>query len=788
MKIYRLFLLLFIISISLPLFSQTIPSFKILGVAVQGNESISENSVKVQSGLVEGKEITFEDVSNAIKRLWKLRIFSDVQVFLDKSTENGIFLVIQVEEYPRLGEFIVNGNKKIKKDKIDKEVNLISGKVFSPHLVFETIRKIKNLYEQEGYLLVEIDYEIENGEKENTQNLILNIVENKKVKIEEINFEGNEHFTDSKLRRAMKETHERNLFLFRTGEFKKEKYEEDLINLAKFYRNEGFRDFEILYDSISYSADKKRMHITLSVYEGPQYKYRDITFSGNSLFSEEQLLRVLGIKSGDIYSEEELQMAVYDRINGVYMDRGYLFFQIAPQEIPVSENEIDLHLEIVENHQVSVSQINIMGNDKTHENVIRRELKIFPGDIFNREALIRSQREVFILNYFSDVVPDIVPVSEDAVDVEISVEEKSSDTANLSVSISQMHGLIGGGGVSLNNFRGRGQQLMVNYQQGVQYSIASTGATPYKSISLSFSDPWVYDTPNLFGFSFYYSERGGQGYYYYPFDLNQIGGSLRFGRRFKWPDNYFRGTWVLNYADKKYVNVDEDYLEYALLGRDKRKGISISQLISRDSRDRPEFPTRGSVMRWTVTLSGGLLGGNEDFHKHNLSLEFYTPTFWKFVLFNDVELGVIQKFGKNGFIPPDERFIMGGAGLIYGVPLRGYDDNRVGPTSISTGTYLPYGGETLFKYSMEFRVPISEQPTIYAFVFAEAGNIWENLAKTDPFDLKRSAGFGIRFYMPAIGIIGFDFGYGFDDIDPVGTTGYGEPEGWKTHFILGMPF
>ncbi|MCG2715791.1 MAG: outer membrane protein assembly factor BamA [Candidatus Marinimicrobia bacterium] len=769
--------------------AQTTQNIIILGVAVQGNKTISESSIKIQSGIIEGKNITFDDIPDAIKRLWKLKIFSDIQIYIDKATEDGLFLIIQVEEYPRLGEFKVIGNKKIRKSKFDEELKLISGKVLSPALISETKRKMRDLYEEDGFLLVEIKEELEPGEKENTRNLLIHIKEGKKVRIKDVVFKGNEQFSESKLRRVLKETRRRNLFVLKIGEFDQEKYKEDKQKLVDFYNKEGYRDFEIQKDSIFYSDNKKYMFLTLDVYDGPRYKYRNISLSGHNLYTDEQLKAVLGIKPGDYYDKAELQKAVYERVNGIYMDRGYLFFQIIPKETPVSEDEIDLHLSITENHQVSIGRINVVGNDRTHENVIRRELKVFSGDIFSRESLIRSQREIFILNYFSNVIPDVIPVSEDEIDVEIAVEEKSSDRANLSFSISQMYGLIGGGSVEFNNFRGRGQQVRVSYQQGAQYSIAGSGATPYKSISLGFTDPWLFDTPNLIGASIFYSERGSSGYYYYPFDLSQLGASLRWGRRFKWPDNYFRGTWILSAAKKEYRNLDEAYLKSVLLGQSKTTGISFTQVISRDSRNRPEFPTVGSVMRWSSSLSGGFLGGTEHFHKHNFSMEYYLPTIWKLVLFNQVEFGVIKKIKESSIIPPDERFIMGGSGMIYGVALRGYPDNSVGPVrSGSSSGYSPWGGETLFKYSLEYRVPISEEPTIYGLIFAEAGNVWKNLSNTDPFDLRRSAGFGVRFFMPALGMIGVDLGYGFDDIDPEGYTGYGKPEGWKTHFIFGMPF
>ena len=760
----------------------------ILGLAVQGNKTISESSIKIQSGLVEGRRVTQEDIAQAIQRLWKLKMFSDIQILLDKETSEGVFLVIKVEEYPRLEKFEVKGNKKIKKSKIEEELNLVQGRVLSANLIAEVKRKVKALYTKEGYLLAQVDAEITDGTKENSKNLILKIQEGKKVRIDEINFVGNEHFSDSRLRRVMKDTHERNLFILRTGEFDEAKYIEDKEKLRAFYRKEGFRDFKIISDSISYTPNKERMLITINLYEGPRYKYRNINFSGNTVFTTEQLQMIFGIKPGDYYNEELLQKALYDRLNGAYMDRGYLFCQIMPLEVPVAENEIDLTIEITENSIVSIDQININGNTKTNENVIRRELRMFPGDIFSRDALMRSQNEIYMLNYFANVTPDVVPVSENAVDVELTVEEKSTDQANLSFSISQVYGLVGGGGFQFNNFRGRGQQLAISYQQGTSYSIYSTSVTPYKALSLSFADPWIFDSPNLVGASVSYSERGSGSSYYYPYNLTIYGGSLRWGRRLRWPDNYFRISWSYGAYKKSYTDIGSAYLEEVLEGKDRTTSIGLTQVISRDSRDRPEFPTTGSVFSWVTNLTGGLLGGTEHFTKNTFTLDYYLPTIWKLILYNHVEFGVINKLKKGTAVPPDERFIMGGSGMIYGTALRGYDDNEVGPTYYYGGYYYPYGGETMLKYSIEYRVPIANYPTIYALAFAEAGNVWKYMRDTDPFDLKRSVGVGIRFYMPALGLLGIDFGYGFDDIDPEGTTGYGKPEGWKTHFIFGTAY
>ncbi len=761
--------------------AQGLQKVKIIGVAVKGNSSISENSIKVQSGLIEGKEISYDNVSDAVNNLWKLKIFSDIQIYLDKATDLGLFLIIDVKEYPRLGKVELRGNKKVSDTKINDEIYLLSGKVLSPHLISECKRKIKNLYKEDGFLLAEVSEELVDGEKENTQNLILNIKDNKRVRINDISFEGNEHFTDARLRRVFKKTKKRFLLLFRLGKYEENEFEEDKKLLKAFYRTEGYRDFTILSDTISYSEDKKRMQIKFTIQEGEKYKYRNITFSGNTLYTNEQISILFGLKPGDDYNQKEFDKGVYERINAAYMDRGYLFFQCNPLEVPVGKNEVDLELQITENYEVSVHQIHIVGNDKTHENVIRREMKIYPGNIFSREKLMRSQRELFVLNYFANVEPDVLPVSDKEVDLEFKVEEKSADRANLSVSISQLHGLIGGGGVEFNNFRGKGQQLKISYQQGANYSIYGSGSTPYKSMSFGFTDPWLFDTPNLVGASVFFSERGGSMYRYTPYDLNMYGASLRWGRRLRWPDNYFQASWSVNYARKKYENMDESYK--LIYSRERTTGVSITQVIARNSIDKPEFPSRGSKLNWTTTFSGRVLGGTESYQKHRFTLDYYIPSFWKFVLYNHMEFGILSKIGKNGYIPIEERFIMGGAGMIYGTALRGYEDNSVG-----TRMGYFYGGQTLFKYTMEYRFSISENPTIYAHTFVEAGNTWTDLKSTDPFNLKRAAGFGVRLFMPQIGMIGVDFGYGFDDNQDIGAEGYGKPEGWKTHFIFGMPF
>jgi len=799
---------LFILSGSF-LYSQApTPDVKLLGVEVEGNSLTTANMIRYTAGLQVGETIKPGDFSRSVKRLWQLGLFGNIQIRLDKETPEGIYVTIVVEETPILGKLRFKGNKKLKDSKLEEKLELKSGQRIKPNLVTESINKLKNLYADEGYLLAEITADlvptkVKNIKSEkvraNTRDIVFHIKENKKVKINKIVFKGNKAYSDWRLRRVLKETKQERWYLFWRSHFEEDKYEEDLTALKEFYRNNGYRDFTVLSDSVVYSKDKRKMNIYITVKEGPRYKFRNFSWEGNTLFTDEQLERRLDISKGDYYSEEDFNRAVYDQVQGLYMDRGYIYSQIDPQITPVGEDSLDVHFVITENHKVYVRNIYISGNTKTRENVIRRELKIFPGDVFNREKLIRSQREVWILNYFSNVNPDVVPVDEDQVDLDITVEEKSSDRASANIGFTGEYGMTGGGGLEFNNFRGLGQKFLLSFNVGTNYSFYSrTQPSKYRSFSLSFTDPMIFDTPNLVGASLFYTFRGASTNYYYPIDFTIRGGSTSWGRRFRWPDDFFRGNWVFRVTRKDYKGTKDDIMRF--IGytdpndstRTHSSGISITQVITRDSRDRPEFTTRGSRMVWEATLSGGSLGGNEDFHKHVLNLEWYTPTFWKFVLMSSIKVGTIQPLpsekGERSIIPFDERFVMGGNGIPYGNMLRGYPDNAIGPLTSNGG---PLGGNTMVKFTTEFRFPFSENPVVYGLAFAEMGNVWNGLNMFEPFylprsgplNLKRAAGAGIRFFMPMIGMLGFDIGYGFDDI-----TGDGKPEGWTYTITFGQPF
>jgi len=789
------------------LFAQSTQEFVLKDVKVEGNVVSSANTIIFTSGLRKGLTVSSSEFPRAIKRLWQLGLFDDVQIRYDDEYNNEVSITLIVTESYVVGEVVFEGNRKIKDSKFIEELEIATGQRIKPNMLSEKKKQMKKLYAEKGYLKADIDFELISSNKISnlfdgkaqsiTKDIIFKIKENEKIKLRNIYFEGNEAYSDFRLRFLMKETKQQRWYYFWRTAFDKDKLETDKEKIIEFYQNKGHRDFTIIADSVLYDGNSKYLDVALFVDEGPKYKYRNFSWEGHSLYSEKILSRALGLSKGGNYSEEDFTRAVYDRMQGLYMDKGYIYSRIEPEITPVDDDSLDIHFIISENHKVYIRNILIKGNERTRENVIRRIMRIYPGDVFNKERLLRTHREIMMLNYFGNVVPDVVPVDDDKVDIEIVVEEKSSGQANMNMGFSQAFGVTGGGGFSLPNFRGKGQHLALSFEVGAaNYNNSYFGSSyrPQKRerATLSFTDPMVNDTNNLLSGSLFYSFSGRSSMYYAPLDMITKGGSFRWGRRFKWPDDYFRGSWSFTGHQRTYEAENDEQLQLYTGGLNQTVGISINQSISRDSRDHPEFPTIGSLMAISSSISGGPLGGNEDFHKHVLNLEWYTPTFWKFVLMSSVKLGGIKALpsedNERSIIPFNERFIMGGSGMIYGNPLRGYEDNRVGPLTSSGG---PFGGNALLSITTEFRVPFSENPVVYGMIFAEMGNVWIeshlqekfNLPRIGPIDLKRSAGVGIRFFMPMIGKLGFDFGYGFDDLN-----GDGEAEGWKSSITIGQQF
>jgi outer membrane protein insertion porin family len=747
---------------------------RISSIVVEGNVKSEPSTIRLNSGLMVGKEISGEDIQQALKNLWSLKLFADVQILAANQTRDGIDLIIRVDEYPRLRKVEISGHEEIDLDEIETEISVYRGMVVTPFKLFKIRKNIKNLYKNEGFLLAEIKVDtikVEPG----YVNVTIDIDEGEEVQIESINFHGNVAFDDDDLKDAMDETSEGGFWS--SADFNEKLYKIDLEKIVMYCKENGYRDAEILTDSVKYSDDGKYIFIDIWIAEGPKYYFGDISFSGQTIFNDYELQSELDIQKGDVYDQVKYNERISEGLQKMYYNQGYLFAQVQPIETPVGEDTLDVNFNISEGHVVSVKEINIIGNTKTHEKVIRREFRLQPGDVFNSSKLERSIRDISILNYFSNVLPNVLLIEDDNkhVNLEVTVEEKSTDMANMSAGFSQRDGLIGSIGLAFNNFSlthpftgGDGQRLTFDWQFG----------RIYRSISVGFTEPWLFNTPTLVGFTLFNTRTGGG---FYPWDRRDIGGSVHIGRRFQWPDNFFRGDWIARYSNSQISNIRDP----ELLARYIRSGamqniqqMSVTQIISRDSRNQPEFPTMGSVHSLSIQLSGGPLGGDAHFVKSIFTMEWFMPLPFNFVLYSKNKYGIIENIRDRSIIQFGEYFYLGGSGLGFAESLRGYDDGQVGPLTASGS---PIGGKSMVINSLELRFPIAPNPTIFGLFFLEGGNSWETIGETDPFDLRRSVGAGVRLFMPMIGIIGIDFGYGFDHYNA-----FGRREGqWKVHFQFG---
>lgn len=763
--------------------------YKILGISVSGNQLSEPAAIIGNSGLKVGDEISVpgEQTRNAINRLWNLRIFANVDIQAENMVNDGVFLLIVVEEFPRLEKVMYAGNEKLDDEDLNKKVSLTKGQIISPQEIAKAVKTIRKAYEEEGYLqaqvtpeLIATDVPTAKGRKV----LKFSIDEGSDARIRRIEFFGNTHFDDDDLASELTDVHATTWWKFwRSGKLEKKKYEDAKKKLVEFFKKNGFRDAELLSDSITFSEDKKDIILKLFVHEGPQYKIRSIKWDGNTVFTTEGLNQRLGFQPGDVYDMEKFEQNLRSNqdqtdVASLYLDAGYLTVQLEPEEQKVGEDQIDITIRVRERNQFKIAGVEIRGNTKTQERVIRRELYVRPGDYFSRSNIIRSIRQLSVLNYFNPekIKPDTKFVDDKNVDIVLDVEEKSSDTFNASVGYSGAFGATGALGLTFNNFDitepfsgGGGQVLNFDWQFGE--------GSRYRTFSISFREPWVYDTPTSFGFSIYDTK---QDYYY---SIYQRGGTLSLGRRFKFPDDYFSATWTLRFQRLDVYNVGYSY--YYQQGSSSQ--FSISQTIQRNSVNSPLFPTQGSNISLFTEIAGApILPGTAQYNKHILSADWYIPVFNspRFALYLGSQYGAIFPWKKDSYVPYIETFYMGGTGLgqIATTPLRGYEDRSIGPVNVSK-QYIP--AHAMAKHTAELRFNVALNPIpIYFLAFAEAGNTWESLSKSEVFDLKRSAGFGARLLINPIGLLGFDYGYGYDNV----TNGIKSPTGWKFHFQFGRGF
>ena len=776
-------------------------NIEILDIKIEGIKRLKEEDIYRISKLYPGMYLSRGDeINKGINKLWSVGRFSDIQFYLEDESEKGIILKVILDELPVIGDIKYVGNKKKRDKTLDDIVELSSGQIMSKNILFNAQKIITQKYMDDRFYGVSVNYEIEDTDIDYVKNLIFYIDEGYKSKIRKINIRGNNNFpfysliNKNQLSKIFKNTQEHIWYAPWRGKFSDIGFEEDIKNLENFYKNEGYKDFKILSKDIVYLDN--RIEVNLDIYEGEKYYYKEFNFINNEKFSNEELLDELNIAIGDQYSQDELEFAIFENINSLYMDEGHYFFNINKEIIPHDKDSLIVNLVITENEKVKIRKVQIKGNEKTVENVIRREMKIYPGDIFNRAKIIESMKSLYMLNYFETVDPQILAVSDNEIDISINVLEKETGRANFSMGYNEYSGFSGGGGFEFINFLGRGLKFQIDYQKGLQNQINSgfnqssnSGSADFESFSISFTEPRIFDSRNSIGFSLYKAEQGARSGYS-DYDIENIGGSISFGRRFKWPDYYTGGSWSIGIRNSKYFGsidaLEDNFPDNLIHGKDgshyaKRYGLKLTQTISRTNLDNAEFPTEGSKLVWASILSGGFLGGDENYHKHVFNFKWYTPLSSKIVFYQNYTFGGIKSLVKDEYISSRTRFALGGTGIPYGEMLRGYTDSDLGPRI--PGTYS-HGGNILFKYSTELRFLLSSSPTVYFLLFADAGGVWADFNDVDIFNLKRSAGFGVRINMPMLGMIGYDIAYGFDKYD---DPAYKDPPRWEQHLIFGVP-
>lgn len=760
--------------------AQDVP--RIAGVSVEGNRFVDEATVLAIAQIRIGERLDprSDILQQAIRNLWQRRQFSDVRIIVDRITAVGVFLKIIVREVPRFNAVEIRGNKELSLQKIKEAVAKTRGELL-PYYELALIRqRILKLYEKEGLLFADVQMDTVSASQVGYVDVIITITEGDEYTVRSVTFHGAEQISPDELLGAMEENKPKKWWQFwRSARFDRKKfYEKDIPALIRYYHANGFIDADTIKTEFSIDRESRAVDLAITLLEGKRYYLRAVRFDGNTVFPSEFLHRRLDIEAGNPVDLERIEKNINGNedqtdLRALYLDNGYLEATILYDLQRVPGDSVDLRVHIYERDRFTIRRVDIVGNTKTQDRVIRRELFTRPGDFFNRAAIIRSVKGLGVLNFFNPekLRPDVrrVPGSANQVDLVYQVEERSTDVLNASIGYAGQFGLTGSIGVAFNNFDisrpllgGGGQVFSFQWDFGQ--------GNRFQTFSISFAEPWLFGQPTSVGFNLYDTR------YFWNIEGRRTGGTINLGRRFRFPDDYFRGDWSLTYQRQvEYTQTLEPTRTF--------DEVSILQTISRISFDNLIFPSSGSRFRWTVHASLGALGiGSSDFLKNEVQVEFVNPLlqiegFDRLVMYLNTEFGNVGRLGKrpNGIIPLIQYYAMGGNGIagINVIPLRGYSDRSVGVP----GNYnLSY-----FRQTAELRFALSLNPMpIYVLAFAEAGNAWPTLRDADLFTLKRSTGLGMRILLNPIGLIGFDYGYGFDVDNITGKRG-----GWNFHIQFG---
>lgn len=839
--------------------------YEIAGIRVTGLQNYEDYIVIGYSGLAVGDiiEIPGDEITNAAKRFWRQGLFSKIQIRVEKICGDKAWLLFDLRQQPRISQINYHGVKKSEREDIEERLNLMIGNQITQNIVNRAEEIISAYFKQKGFNNVEVDVR-QTPDLSHENEMIVDIIidKNEKIKVHKIHITGNHVLSDKKLQRVMKKTNEKKKLvnLFRQKKFVDKDFENDLDLIIKKYNELGYRDAKILKDSVV-RYNEKYVDVFIEVEEGKQYFISDITWAGNTIYPSSMLDNILGMKKGDVYNQTLLNKRTLeddDAVANLYMNKGYLFFQLIPIESKIEGDSIALEMRIMEGPQARINSIVINGNDRLYEKVIRRELRVRPGDLFSKDALQRSAREIAQTGHFDPESMDIRPepnTENGTVDLIFNLTSKNSDQVELSAGWGQT-GIIGKVALKFTNFsiknlfNPKSYKGIIPQGEGQTFTIsAQTNAKYYQAYSLSFLDPWFGGKrPNSLSVSAYYSRQTGvnsnfyndnyysgmlynnlgsywgSGYYpgYYPsyyddyyqnsienaYDRNKYlqmaGIAVGFGKRLNWPDNYFTFQAQLSY--NWYHLKNWEYLYYMNNGTSNAFVLGLS--FARNSIDNPIYTRSGSQFSLDLSLTPPVsLFSNKDwkalseagtqeakkemyrwieYWKLKFKARTYTPLTdpegkWTLVLMTRADIGLLGSYNKY-LKSPFETFYVGGDGMSGSY---GYAQETIALRGYGNGAFTPWtkDGYAYTRFCMELHFPFMLQPTttIYGLAFLEGGNAWNDMKDFSPFNLKRSAGAGVRIYLPMVGMMGIDWAYGFDEV-------FGQKGRSHFHFILGQEF
>ena len=823
-----------------PAISENAPMFRSEGeprlyyirdVNVHGVQYLNPEILKSSAGLIAGDSVYLPSnfISNAISRLWSQRFFSDVKIGAEIEGDS-LDLEVFLKERPRVYNWEFEGISKGKKKDLLEKLKLKRGSELSDYVIDKNKKLIHNYWAEKGFRNTEVDVRIDNDTLRPGQAVTVTFLidRKEKVKIGKINFVGNEQFNDKRLRRTFKKTHQKSINFFKGTKLNENDYEADKELLIDFYNSRGYRNATIIRDSI-YPINEKRLGIDLEVSEGNKYYIRNVSWVGNSVYPTEQLQELFGVRKGDIYDKKTMHKRLgigkeenpedMNQIKSLYQNNGYLMSQIEPAETIIGPDSIDIEVKVFEGKQFQINEVGITGNQRVDDEVIRRELRTFPGELYDRSLLMQTIRTLGSMGHFNPetIMPDIKPVSDRLVNVNWPLEEQASDQFNIAGGWGSGT-FVGSVGITLNNLsvknffkKGAWRPYPMGQNQRLSVS-AQTNGTYYKAFALSFTDPWLGGKkPNSFTISAHFSEQN-NAYYVWQKSTQYFrtyGVAAGLGKRLNWPDPYFT-----LYGEASYERFSLKNWNTFGMTNGAANLLSLKLVFARNSVDQPIYPRRGSEFSASVQFTPpySLWDGKDykkleqlanstnsttadkanqeryrwvEFHKWQFKAQWFQALTKNsnLVLMLKAEMGYLGNYNKHK-VSPFERFEVGGDGMsgynIYGIDIismRGYEDGALDPTSDYSVGYN--------KYTAELRYPVILKPSsqIYVLGFLEGGNAFESWKKFSPFKIKRSAGFGVRLYLPVVGMLGIDWGYGFDA--PAGST---KKSGSQFHFVLGQQF